>query len=247
MEDNRKDKSIPILIFCAIQIFIIVILISIFLIFRKDERISNVEYERQPATTIEDLASELPEKPDNFVSNLERELAKTIELNTDNFDMTNTKAEVRQNTLKIQRFNRLEGYFFSVVVDIPNLQQSYQIYNFYPASNSLPNSTPPNSLYVLCLDENTEKIYSNFNCKDNYPSETRRNIVASYLKYFDYDDISMTVDNVNPSVINITPKKYNINDSERKAFVEKTKEAVESLGVSSSIFEYHILELRHLG
>ena len=66
MQEARKDKSIPLIAFLIAELILIVILISLIAVFKKDDKIGNIEYDRQPATAIEDLASELPDNPKEY-------------------------------------------------------------------------------------------------------------------------------------------------------------------------------------
>jgi len=240
MQEARKDKTIPLIAFLVVEIIIVIILISLITIFKKDDKIGNIEYDRQPSTTIENLASKLPDDPKEYVNAVQRELANTIELNTESFDLSGTKAEIRQDTLKVQQFNRLEGYYFSVIVDIPNLQQSYQIYAHYPAKNSPPNSTPPNTMYVLCLNDQNEIIYPNFQCEDNHSSDIRLDLASYYLRYFDFNYFSAFLDD-SLTKVNINPTEYSPTESEKEFYLEETRNAIESLGISPGLFTYEII------
>lgn len=242
MTEKTKENTFFLIAFFIIQVIIIAILISLIVIFKKDEAIGNVDYARQPTVIIEGLSSELPDVQAEHIGSIERQLANTISLNINSFDINNSKAIIRQDSLKIQKFENIEGYYFSIIVDIPNLQQSYQIYHHYPATDSPPNSSPPNVMYVLCLDSFTEKIYPDFHCRDNQLPEIRNSIAAYYLKYTNFEKYSAWINDDENSVVKITPINPNVSTDQKNEYIQKTKEFVSSLGISPNNFKYYVME-----
>lgn len=245
MNETRQEKTIPIIAFIIIQILFIVIVISLVAIFSKSDEISDADYERQPSITIENLTSELPNAATGYVDLIERGVVDTIELNTGSFSLSDAKAEIRPGTLKIQQFDGMEGYYFSAIIDIPNLQQSYQLYDQYPTDDSPPNSTPSNMRYVLCLDVPSEIIYPDFDCKDIYDTDPRPRIAANYLKYFDFAGFTASVDAETKTVF------INLADSSaspvtQEIYVDQVKDALSQLGISPKIFTFKVTKLEEV-
>lgn len=239
---EHRERNIPLAVFIVAQALFIVVMVSLVSLFNKDGKIGNVDYERQPSIAIEGLVDELPDTPNYFVNSLERTLAKTIELNMDTFDAVGTRAEVRQGTLQVHHFERLEGYYYSAIIDIPNLRQSYQVYDHYPAADSPPNSAPSNMRYVLCLDNQEDVIYPDFRCKDGYSSNVRLKIAGYYVKYFGFDYFTAFADSSDLSLININPINFDVDTATKNSYIAEVKDAISSLGISPDLFTYKVLQ-----
>lgn len=244
MDEQKKDRSVPLIIFLISQIFLIIILVAIIFLNRSSSEILSTDYESQPSVAIEEFNNELPDSSSLYLGLIERSLLKTIELNSDSFNINNSKAEIRDGTLVTQKFDDIDGTYFSMIVDIPTLEQSYQIYALAPMEgNKDPNILSYYTQYILCLDDYAEKIYSNFQCEDEHPVDTRTGIVVSYLKYFDFDHFNAFVDSSNPSVINIsTGSLDSIDEKTGNIYIQEVRDAVASLGISPDIFEYRVMQ-----
>lgn len=241
MNEGRKEYSAVLLSFSAIQMIIIIVLFSVIIINKQDDTIGDTGDRRQPAITIRDLSSELPENPKEYIKLVEQDLAKTVEAHTSSFNLSEAIAEVRQDTLKVKKFEELNGYYFSAIIDVPVLRQSYQIYSFYPTENSAPNSFPSATMYVLCIDDRSLMIYQEFDCKDEYPQQIRSNILATYLYYFNFQQFSVSINSDDHSKIIINPIKMETSEQEQQKYLQQTKRAIDSLGISPESFEYNIL------
>ena len=239
MEDSQellKEKSILIIAFAIIQAIFIAIIVSLASLFMHNEKISSVDYERQSKIEIENIKSMLPDATQDYLNILSQKIAETVELNTQNFDISESKAIVRDGTFKMTKLDKDNVSFYSMIIDIPNLKQSYQIYDHY-----MSDSEPANRMYVLCLDQKSDIIYPNFGCKDNYPPNMRNNIVASYLGYFNFDYFSTYLDPDDPGTIIISPSVTYDNDAATKSrYIEEVKAAIDSLGISSDHYQYYV-------
>ncbi|MBR2841578.1 hypothetical protein IKE80_02255 [Candidatus Saccharibacteria bacterium] len=233
-QDSRREKTIFVTALIVGQIIFIAIIAFIVSLFVHDEKISNVDYERQPKVVIENIKSFLPDATQDYSAVLGQKIAKTVESNAPNYDIFGSKATIRENTFKMTKLEKDNTSFYSMIIDIPNLQQSYQIYDVYSSDNE-----PANRMYVLCLDNPSEIIYPDFQCKDEYPLNMRSIIVNYYLPYFDFNYFSTFMED-NFTKIYINPTEYSPTEKEKETYLQETKEAVRSLGVSPDLFTYEI-------
>lgn len=241
-QNTLKEKSILPVILIIGQILFIIIIVSIISLFVRDEEISSVDYGRQPKVTIEDLASVLPDPSKTYIDVLESKLAQVISLNSGNYSTSDSEAIIRDGTFKLVNLDKDNVVFYSAIVDIPNLQQSYQIYDHYSGDKE-----PANRMYILCLDDDSEVIYPDFDCRDDYPSDIRVNIASGYIGYFNFRDFHAYPDEKDHSVIRIVPHTLTPSDSDKTDYINRAKEAIDSLGVPSSLFKYEVTDPRHLG
>ena len=237
---NQSNKSILLIAFIVSQIIILAIIISIYLLNVKSDEIGQMETDRQPTISIQDLEARLPGS--KHQETIEIALAKTLELNSGEFNTSDVVANIREGSLITVEFKDIDGVYYSAVVDIPNLQQSYQIYSFYSVGDKTPEGLSYSTQYVLCLDDHSEKIYKDFDCRDLFPSNARRTIVFDYLNYFQFNNFGVfTTRKADSSTIYIdVDPTIDLPSSVEQSYIQETKEAVRSLGVSPELFEYKI-------
>ena len=239
-DQNQRNKSILPIIFIIIQIIYMIIIISVLLSNTKNDRIEQMDIGRQPTISIKDLNSQLPDNA--YRGPIETVLTKTVELNSTEFNTSDSTANIREGSLSTVKFEDIDGIYFSAIVDIPNLEQSYQIYSFYSIGDRTPESLAYSTQYVLCLDDQADKIYPDFDCQELFPQDARRSIVFSYLKYLKFNDFSLfPTQKPNSSIIYIdVDPTLDISTDTEQSYIQETKKAVSSLGISPELFEYKI-------
>ena len=246
-ETDSSKRISPIILFFAISqlLFVSLLVWSIFSLQQEDKI---TDREDEPKVSISNLASAIENFPNSYIDDIEHSLTETIELNIDNFSIPDAKSTIRNDSLKVQNFDNHGFRALSMIVDIPNLQQSYQIFYKYPIDYTKATNVPyyNNPRAVLCLSEEIEKIYPNFICQAKYPQETRYKIVADYLKYFDFNYFSASINSDNPAKVYINPTKYSLTDNEKNTYLQEIKDAIESLGISSDLFEYEFIQPANL-
>ena len=243
-QDQHTKSILPIIFFIA-QVIFIIIVISILSLNVKSDKIGEMEVNRQPTLTIKDLNSQLSDGV--YQGSIETVLTKTVELNTENFNVNDT-VNIREGSLSTIKFENIDSVYFSAIIDIPNLQQSYQVYALYPLSNEAPAELSYSTQYVLCLDGYSEKIYPNFDCKDLFESDTRQYIVSVYLEYFDFDGFSaFTTQNSDYSIVYIdADPDLDLYDTTRQSYIQEVKKAIRSLGISPELFEYRVIQQSYI-
>ena len=133
-------------------------------------------------------------------------------------------------------------------MDIPNLEQSYQVYYNYPIDQGLvtffsedTDAPFPDVLHsALCVNEPSQIIYPDFDCRSIYHTDVRYQIVQSYINLLEFNDFSTNIDDTNQYQINLKPfpkSAANLDESN----ISQVKHAISSLGISPDMFTYHII------
>ena len=239
---KTQEKSILLIAFFIFQIIFAIILTAIISMNATNDKVEPTDYNRQPYISIKDINTKLPDAPAVYIGVVEQLLAKTVELNTENFDVNESVAEIRSESFNMIQFDQVNGVYYTMIVDIPNLQQSYQIYALYSLGAEDPNPATYYTRQVLCLDEYSEKIYPDFNCRDLFGSDIRQTIVSNYLKYFNFNYFTAFSDSNDLSLVDINPIDFNIDDDTKSQYIQEVKSAVKSLGISPDLFTYKVLQ-----
>lgn len=248
MEYNNTTKIPPtILIAIVLQIlFITVLTVTIFSIINQEN--NPLTYNSQPTISIDNPSSLGIDLPDSYINKISHNLTYAVELNTDNLDIPASKATIRDNTVTLKEFNSINSNLLSFIIDIPSLEQSYQIYYSYssnPNKESFLSEDTDSSLafnpYVLCITEESQIIYPNFNCHSAFSSNTRYTIVNSYISQLYFDIFSISIDSTNPHQINLKPFRR-VTTTLNESHIAEVKAAIASLGISPDLFTYHIIQ-----
>ncbi len=239
--DNSKNINYPLIIFIALQtIFVIMVGISIISFINKSDKINEDIPKEQPQIIINNLKETFPDFPSTWVDHIQNQLLDIVQTNVADVNMATAKAEIRSGTANSNYFSFEEFYAINAIVDIPELSQSYQLFFEY--------SNEENNQYVdlnypivfLCITNPDEIIYPDFNCTDIYGQKTRQNLVAKYLKLFEFSQFSAALNEENYTQVKIRP--YDFDDVDRDLFIDKTKQAIESFGISPSLFTYDFVQ-----
>ena len=148
-QNNIRENRILISVFTIIQIIFIVLLIVSFRSINQDSRID--ERDEQPEVVIEDLSSSVEDLPAEYITDLQHSLTEAIELNNSSLNIPGSKAVIRAESITTRQFDEGEFNALSLIVDIPNLEQSYQIYYKYPTNSDQEDPFMNNPRAVLCL------------------------------------------------------------------------------------------------
>ena len=239
MKENEQSKiPVAILVFIIIQIvFIIFLAISISNLLEDDTKLKR---EDQPEITISNLKTLVSDLSDEYASDIQHSLTEIVELNTTNLGITDSSATIREESLNTVKSDYKGSKIISYIVDIPNLQQSYQMFYAYPINTNLGAPSTNNYRAILCLEDEKQIVYPDFECYSPFSSDARREIIGEYLGYFEFEYFSATLDDDNVTVI-ISPISESVTETTKKAYINQTKEAIKSLGISPDLFEYKVL------
>lgn len=250
MEEGQNQKeytlrlNMPIIIFIVIQIFFIIFLsISLSGLFQTDE-ISDWDTERIPVATIGNFNSVAPENYSGGISNIETTLFQLILRNSPGRDISKSvDVMIREDSIKTIYFENQNLNYFSAIVDIPELEQSYWFYDEY--SDEKPNQYIDYSktYRIFCLEDPQEIIYPNFNCQDDFGLDGRYELVSNLLSYFKFNNfIPVYHYERGFNQINISPYTFDeLAASTKESYIQQVKDAIASLGISPDFFTYSVM------
>ena len=246
---NKQDKRTVslIIIFLAITQLVFMLIIITAITNRIAKKPTIIAPKSQPAVNIDNISIDEIDLADTYTDRIKRILTDAIITNTPSFDIPSTKVKIRENTITTREFATANLKAISFIVDIPNLEQSYQIYfNYYigPDANSFSyeDADAPyidNLHSALCLDDESQIIYPNFDCHSIYPNDARYQIAQSYIKLLKFNTFSVAIDSDNPHQINLF-RYTRIIDTLNESHIAEVKQAISSLGISPELFVYHI-------
>ena len=205
----------------------------------QSNEIEEGNYKAQPHIYIDNLSESIPSFPSEYVDIVQSLLLYIVQNNNSNINLADSKAEVRDGAVYQYYFSRPNISYTSAIIDIPAISQSYQL--FFQYSNDEQNEflDPNDSVVFLCIKDPSNIIYPDFNCKDTYSQKTRNAIAAKYLQFFKFDQFSAGIESKNYNLVNIFPNNFSYVDKD--TFLKETKQAIQSLGISPELFEYHIM------
>lgn len=235
-------------IFAVLQIiFIILLIVSISRLFRSDV-IDDNDPSRIPAATINNFDSVAPEGYSGSIDQIERTLFDLIIRNSQNKNASkDVDVFIREDSVKSVYFGNKNVNYFSAIVDVPDLRQSYWFYNEY--SNTMNNKYIDYSktYRIFCLDDSQEIIYQDFDCQDDFGIKGRLELVSDLITYFEFNYFSASYPIADDSgLIRIYPHSFNIDDEAKQSYIQQTKDAVGSLGVFPGLFTYRVMGLEDI-
>ena len=242
--DNGSMRLNPLgLAFVAFQIVLFVTIIIIAVWFNNDKQPDDdiTRYERVPELSIKDLSQKAPSLSELEIKDIQKSLFTTVSSNTPTLNVSKIEATIRDGETHENTFNGKSTYL-NMIIDIPSLEQSY---NLIYSSNAV--IDPEISTYVLCLDNDAQIIYKNFDCKSSSDKSIKQKIVSTYLGYFRYDYFSVYIDPDDPNTVVIGPSITYENSAETKAaYIDEVKKSIESLGISSDTYKYYVRTARDI-
>ena len=250
MEDEEQGQNkymtqpnIPVIIFIVAQIiFIVLLAISMPKLFQSDE-INDEDPSRIPVATIDNFTSSVPEGYSGNARLIEETLFQLILRNSPNKDISKSISTViREGSVKTVYFDEQNLNFLSAIIDVPDLEQSYWLYNEYSGDKNNQYIDYSKSYRLFCLEESQEILYSNFDCKDDFGIAGRYELISDLIKYFDFNDFSPSYSSEQKTnEIKIYPHDFNIDDAIKESYIQQTKGAIDSIGISPNLFTYHVV------
>ncbi len=238
IDKNGSKRINPLaLVFIIFQVILLVAIIITIIWVNSDKIADNdaTRYEKIPELTIKDLAKKAPSLSEQEIAGIQKKLFQIVSANTTTINVDKIEATIRDDKTHEQKFEH-DAKYLNMIIDIPSLKQSYQV--FYSTNAII---DPDITTFVLCLDEHTEAIYGDFNCKTTDNESIRETIVSSYLNYFNFEYFSVYIDSKDPETIIISPSvTYNNSESTKASFIKEVKDAIDSLGMYPNAYEYYV-------
>ena len=138
-------------------------------------------------------------------------------------------------------FDTLDIKYYSAIVDIPELEQSYWIMHEHSDNPDNPNLSTDGQYVVLCLVDSGEIIYPDFGCKSRYETGSYNFIAEKYLNLLQMRGILVSVRKDDPTQIDIIIVDYLNDGNDDEYFVEKVKDNLRVLGIYPGLFNYNII------
>ena len=238
-----REINLPAICFTILQFVFSIIAGSLIFSMISDGKIDYSDYDSKPQIIIDGLSNI---DPNSSVLNtgatvVQLELANTVSLNSPTFSIYE-KAQIRKESVTNYYFKKQNLKLASIIVDLPWLEQSYQIFFEYSDGPNNSYLSPSDSVSIICLNEYLESIYPDFNCRDYAGSSGYTYLLSKYAPFFDFDYFSARANPKNPNTIYITPTMEKISEEQEKSFIEQMRAAVQSLGISPDLFNYHVIQ-----
>lgn len=236
-ENGQKRVRPIVFVFIAIQVLLLLVVIANIIQLNDDGGpIDDLErYKRLPELAINNLSNQAQILSDSEVENIQKKVFKIVSENSSDINTREIKAVIREGSLFAKDFNGRTKYA-RMIIDIPSIEQSYEV--FY-SSNAV--IDPEVSTYALCLNNDADVVYKNFKCTSSDKESIRQQIVETYLNYFGFEYFSAGINPVAPKTIIISPSvSYNNDEKIKTRYINEVKNAIDSLGIPSSSYEYYV-------
>lgn len=242
MQDNSLNKiqqyfhQSPILVGVFVFIQLLFIVIVIYLI-----QSTNTDTYKISNLPVFDLTKEIEGLPESSVDPIQTVLYDTVTMNGGAINsIKDSDIRIREETLKNIYFSEQNIHYVSFIIDIPSLEQSFQIFHEWTNDSTNQYYLVNRATMVMCPLESQIK-YSNFQCRDNYDNNGQAFIVSQFLPYLSFDGFNaLTRYDKAPYVIIIAPETFNVSEDTKSVFIEQTKEKITSLGFPSDLFSYYV-------
>ena len=233
------------IVFIVIQIvFIVLIAISISQLSQSNE-IGAWDSDKIPVAKIGNFDSVKPDNYSGSLQGIETTLFQLILRNSSDKEISKfVNVVVREDSVKNVYFENQNINYFSAIVDIPELEQSYWFYNEYSSNKNNRNIDYSKTYRIFCLEDKKEIIYPNFECEDDFGLNGMYELVSELVPYFDFDDFVFLYPYERGfNEIEISPNTFDeLPDSTKESYIKQVKDAIDSLGVPPDIFTYRVLD-----
>lgn len=229
-----RSNPIVIVLFVLLQIFFVIILA--FFISKLNS--NNYSVSNLP---ISNLKSDLESLPENSVEAIQSALYDNVTTNGGTLSsISDSDAKVREGTMTELYFDEINMHYINFIVDIPSIEQSYQIFNEWSDNKSNPHYLTNLTTMVMCpLESQIE--YSSFKCRDSYNHNGQSLIASNFLPLLDPDSYSTLIQNSKaPYIVVIAPKAFMVDDDTKTSYTKQTEENIKSLGFPSDAFNYYV-------
>lgn len=191
--------------------------------------------------SISNLEQDLQNLPTNSVDAIQTVLYDAIADNKGTLtNLKDSDAKVRKDTLINLYFEKQNMHYTSFIVDIPSIEQSYQIFHEWSDDNANPYYLTNHVTIAMC-PKKEQTIYVDFQCHDRYSQNGQAFVVSEFLPYMNSSGYNTFIKyDRAPYTIIISPNTFNVDDNTKNTYIEQTKEKVASLGFPADIFSYYV-------
>lgn len=240
-DEERYIRNRLWIIFGAIQLAFLALIIGIFINIQKGDRLSE-DYKSQPKIKIKDMSKELKDLPENERGIIAQELTRALSLNTNEINLNNTVAEIREGYTK-KSYTHQNLTFYNMIIDIPELEQSYRIYHEYSKDETNKFFTYDKTTIATCVYDQKFQKYK-FECNSRYEKSEDERILRKYLTFESFGTFSASLGADNS--ILITPIAQNFSAEEKENSIKAAKEAIKGLGFNPESYTYSVIDAASL-
>lgn len=239
----RIQLSTPVVVFIILQAVFVIFLIITIVQLPKSNKVDYEDVINSPAVSISNYSDALPSDYNGESIGLRTTLFNLILRNSPDRAISGSiDARIREDSIKKVFFEEKNLNFYSAIIDVPEIEQSYWFYSEYSSNDGNQYIDYSKSYRFFCLDDAQEKIYPDFGCKDDFGLVGRYEIVSKLLSFFDFDYFNLSLPTANGAhKIKIKPTNYDIDDVTKESYIQQTRDAVASLGVLPDYFEYYVM------
>lgn len=232
-----RKNPVLVAVFTVAEIAIIILIIFSF-------RNVATDNNQVPSTGIVDIYQTISDLPKDSADVIEQSLYSAIKLNGGTLtSLSESDAQIRADSLVNIYFDKVNMHYVNFIVDIPSIEQSYQVFREWSDDPSNPNYLVNRSTMVMCpLEE--QKIYPDFNCHDDYDYNGQSIVVSEFIYYLvDLEHFRVYIQTATaPYTIIIGPTDFNADEVTKSIYIDQTKEYVASLGFPSDAFTYYVAD-----
>ena len=237
MDDDTKKMNNLVLVFVVVQVLFVGLCVATLSRVLVNDNVEEGEFARLPSITIDGLSETLVDATEEDTKVIEWMLLDTVKKNMSEVDFGSIKGVVRSESVKTYYFGAQKIYYYSAVIDVPEIRQSYRVVHEYSDEQDNEYLSANEQYIILCLSDLGEIRYAEFDCKSDYDKLTYNTIVMKYIWYFDFEEFVVRSVSGDYSKIRIIALKDDYNGD---VLVKKVKEAIRGLGVSPDLFEYEV-------
>lgn len=176
MEPTKKTNHIIAIAIIAQIVFLVFAIITLKNLLSTDSEVAKIginNYSSVPNLSAFNL-------DDTKKSVIEGSLNQIVALNTTG-SVSKYNAKIREGSAYSLYVKDIDIHYLNLIIDLDDLKQSYRL--IYRYADSYPNPSAPENdpAIFFCLDE-SELIYGEFNCSDNYPKNIKDRVLYEMVK-----------------------------------------------------------------
>lgn len=175
--DSKKYGALTLFTIMAEFIIIVIIIFSISDFLKTDNKARDPS---QYNIEISNFRQEISNINKSGIKDIQFSLHDIVWLNNGNINEPNPiKATIRAESVKKQKFTKDNIYQVYFVIDLPDLEQTYQVNYVYSTIDKYNSKLPANYYAMAYCPNEQQKIYSNQICRDRYANQAEK-IIQSF-------------------------------------------------------------------
>lgn len=245
MNGDQQVKINPIMAIAILfeLIFIVFVIITINSIFSHDQKMPEIKIDNYSVASDNKITvnGKNYEITDDHKAVLGTALYNLVKLNnSDNVDTSGAK--IREDSVKSIYREDNDTYYMYFIVDIEDLGQSYRVAYRQKNEESVTNDTLNESPFLAFCPKETDLIYGEFECIDEYKGMGETRLVYDMIsgKPFSNFTVGMLGDVANNGQLSLLINTKTDSESDKNAAVKELSDYLSSLGINLEDYEYSV-------